>query len=102
MTGKAPWFDGRLSLGNLITIGTVAMAVVAGWFAFENRLALAEDRRAADKAALDKLVVRVDVLERDLTPRVIRIEEKLSAQTDTLQRILRGVEARGWRDETNR
>jgi hypothetical protein len=98
MSERMPWFDGRLSLGNLITIGTVALGIVAGWFAFDNRLSLTEDRQRADRLLVDKIAGRVDLLERDLTPRVIRIEEKLSAQTDTLQRILRSVEARDWRD----
>lgn len=97
---STPWFDNRLSLGNILTIATVAVAIVAGWYQFDNRLALAEDRFdrqvRADDENRRRLEMRLDRIETDrddLKTRIIRIEEKLVGQTDKLDRILRSVEA---------
>lgn len=92
------WFDARLSIGNLITIGTVAIAVVAGWFQFGNRVNLFEEQMRRQDVALERLDRERD----DLKTRVIRIEEKISGQGETLQRILRTVESRDWRPEGQR
>lgn len=95
MTDKTKWFDPRLSVGNLLTIAVVAVGLVSSWYRFDNRLALSE-------ILLDDLKTRVAQMERernDLTGRVIRIEEKISAQSDTLTRILRSVESRDWRPD---
>lgn len=89
------WFDRRLSIGNLITIGVVLAGAMAGWFRFENRLTLVETHRSSDKAAFEELRTRVGRIEEqrnDLTFRVIRIEERLTGQTELLQRILKTVE----------
>lgn len=82
------WFDNKLSLGNLITIGVVGAGVIAGWYQFDARLALSEAARAGIEKRLDRIEVDRD----DLKVRVIRIEEKLSSQSDKLDRILRSVE----------
>lgn len=91
------WFDNRLSIGNIITIVTVLIAIVAGWFQFDSRLTLveAEQRRTAGT------VERMDRERGDLTARVIRIEEKVSSQNDVLQRILRNTESDHWRRREN-
>jgi hypothetical protein len=102
MSEKPSWFDARLSIGNLITIGVVLVGLVSSWYRFDNRVALMEDRLVQRDLALDELKGRVTVMERergDLTGRVIRIEEKISAQSDTLARILRSVESRNWQPD---
>lgn len=102
MSEKPAWFDARLSIGNLITILVVLVGLVSSWYRFDNRVALMEDRLVQRDLALDELKGRVTQMERergDLTGRVIRIEEKISAQSDTLQRILRSVESRDWRPD---
>lgn len=102
MSEKPSWFDNRLSIGNLITIGVVLVGLVSSWYRFDNRLALMEDRLVQRDLALDELKGRVTMMERergDLTGRVIRIEEKISAQSDTLARILRSVESRNWQPD---
>lgn len=92
------WFDGKLSLGNIITILTVMIGLAAGWFEFDNRLSLAEAMAARqvqqDKDALADLKNRVDRNERsreDLRERVIRIETQLTAQDTKLDAILRNT-----------
>lgn len=93
------WFDRRLSIGNLITIGVVLAGAMAGWFRFENRLSAAEKDIATfnmlASGETTRLALRLAAIEserQDLTVRVIRIEEKIGTQNDTLQRILRSVE----------
>lgn len=102
MSEKPAWFDARLSIGNLITIAVVLVGLVSSWYQFDNRVALMEDRLIQRDLALDELKGRVTQMERerlDLSGRVIRIEEKISAQSEMLQRILRSVESRDWRPE---
>lgn len=109
---NTPWFDNRLSLGNILTIATVAVAIVAGWYQFDNRLALAEDRfdrqvRQDDdtRRRLEQRLDRIETDRDDLKVRIIRIEEKLVGQTDKLDRILRsvegGAEPRNWPNGRN-
>lgn len=85
---KQPWFDHRMSIGNLITIGTVLVAIIYGWASFDGRLAAMESEMARATGRLDRL----ENERTDLHTRVIRIEEKISTQNDTLQRILRNTE----------
>ena len=82
------WFDGRLSSGNLITILTVLGGIIYSWAAFEGRIAMLE----ADNRRHATIIERMERERGDLHSRVIRIEEKISNQNDTLQRILRNVE----------
>ena len=90
------WFDPKLSIGNVITIITVIVALVAGWFSFDTRLTLAEDRQerqvAADRETASRFGLRLDRVEtdrEDLRSRVIRIEEQLKGQDTKLDAILR-------------
>ncbi len=93
------WFDRRLSIGNLLTIAVVLAGAMAGWFRFENRLSATEKDIATfnmlTSGATSRLELRLSAIEterQDLTTRVIRIEEKIGNQNETLQRILRSVE----------
>jgi hypothetical protein len=106
MSERTPaWFEPRLSSGNLITIAIVVAGLISGWYKFDNRLSLAEDRAANDKVTatierqrFDARLTRLETSRDDITARVIRIEEKINSQGDTLQRILRAVDPRdGWR-----
>lgn len=92
------WFDGKLSLGNIITILTVLVGLTAGWFQFDNRLALTEAMAARqvqqDKEMLQELKSRVDRNERsreDLRERIGRIEAQLNAQDTKLDTIMRNT-----------
>lgn len=91
------WFDTRLSIGNIITIGTLLIAITAGWFSFENRVALVEAEQRRTAATVEKLQQE----RTDLTTRVIRIEERLTGQAEMLQRILRNTESDAWRRREN-
>ena len=114
MSGE--WFDWRMSVGNLITIGVVLAGVMAGWFKFDNRLAsiekdVAMHRQLANEALL-RLEGRVASVEatrltdiaqlQEMSGRMIRIEEKQTNQTETLHRILRSLERRDFPGERMR
>lgn len=97
MTAPA-WFDGKMSLGNIITVITVIFGLAAGWFSFDTRLTLAEDRFArqvqADKEAMAtarQRLDRIDADREDLRTRIIRIESLLSHQDTKLDAILRNT-----------
>lgn len=90
---KASWFDSRLSIGNIITITMLIVAIVTGWFPFEKRLTMNE----RDLEQIKITVERYDKERTDLHTRVIRIEERLTGQADMLQRILRNTERDNWR-----
>lgn len=100
MSDRTPaWFEPRLSTGNLITILIVLVGLVSGWYKFDNRLSIAEDRAentrkidATERARFDARLTRLETSRDDITARVIRIEEKINNQGDTLQRILRAVD----------
>ena len=90
------WFDAKLSIGNIFTIVTVIVGLAAGWFSFDTRLTLAEDRQerqaAADRETASRFGLRLDRVEtdrEDLRSRVIRIEEQLKGQDTKLDAILR-------------
>lgn len=80
-----------MSIGNLVTLGVMIMALIGAWFRFENRLNLVEDHV---KLIEDREIVRIDarlgrieserVENRD---RLIRLEEQLKAMRSTLDRI---------------
>lgn len=82
------WFDGRMSIGNVITIATVFGGIVYGWASFDGRIVTLE----ATSRRHDAMIDRMERERGDLHTRVIRIEEKISSQNDTLQRILRNTE----------
>lgn len=99
---RSGWFEPRLSTGNIITILVLVIGLVSGWYKFDNRLTLAEDRAASSqaqaieaRARLDARITRVEADRDDIKTRVIRIEEKISGQADMLQRILRNTERSG-------
>lgn len=94
---RRPWFDARLSIGNIITIATLLIAIVAGWFQFDSRLTLVEVEQRRTSGAVEKLTQE----RTDLTTRVIRIEERLTGQAEMLQRILRNTESDQWRRREN-
>lgn len=89
---KSSWFDSRMSIGNIITIVTLMIAIVAGWFQFHARLTLVEAEQRRASITLE----RVEKERSDLHTRVIRIEERLTGQTETLQQILRNTENGNW------
>lgn len=90
---KPAWFDARMSIGNIITIVTVLIAIIAGWFQFDARLTMVE----AEQRRVSVFMDRVEKERSDLHTRVIRIEERLTGQADMLQRILRNTENDDWR-----
>lgn len=101
----ARWFDARLSIGNLITIGVVAAGIMAGWFQFDARLTALEKDVATNKALrieedarLGARLTAIEAERQDLATRVIRIEERIVSQGEKLDRVLRAVD-RGWRPE---
>lgn len=96
--GRKPgWFDNRLSVGNIITIMMLLIALVAGWFQFDSRLTLVEAEQRRSVALVDRMAQDRN----DLSARVIRIEERLAGQAEMLQRILRNTESDQWRRREN-
>lgn len=94
---KERLIDSRISVGNIITIVTLVIAIVAGWFQFDSRLMLVEAEQRRNAATVEKMAQE----RTDLSARVIRIEERLTGQADMLQRILRNTENDGWRRKDN-
>ena len=91
-------FDPRMSIGNVLSISAVVVGIIAGWFAFESRLALAEDRMerrvAADSANDQRNDARISKLENafdDTRSRLVRVESKLENQDGKLDTILRNT-----------
>lgn len=81
-------FDKRIPVALIITL----LAQTAGVVWWAATLQAAQAKSEMDLRRLEVQAERFDVTRMDLSTRVIRIEEKLSSQSDTLQRILRSVE----------
>lgn len=82
--------DKRIPVALLFAI--VVQTAGAAWWASGQAYALAQ--AIEDGKRLEARVDRFETQRDDMQVRVIRIEEKLSTQTDTLQKILRSVESR--------
>lgn len=80
--------DKRIPVALIFAIGVQTAAGV--WWAAS--ISAAQEQAVIDAARLETRVTRIEGLRDDLSARVIRIEEKVSGQNDTLQRILRSVE----------
>lgn len=92
------WLDSRITVGNIITIAVIIGGLVGGWFRFDYRLALVEDKFTrqvvSDEAArgrVERRLERIEADREDVRGRVIRIEEQLKAQDQKLDIILRTV-----------
>lgn len=80
--------DKRVPVALIVTM-LVQTAGIVWWAA---TLQAAQAQALVDNQRIESRVERMETLRDDLSVRVIRIEEKLVGQTDTLQRILRSVE----------
>lgn len=80
--------DKRVPVALIVTM----LAQTAGIVWWAATLQAAQAQSLVDSRRIEERVVRIEMLRDDLSVRVIRIEEKLIGQTDTLQRILRSVE----------
>lgn len=88
MSEKPGWLDLRMSIGNIVTIITVLIGIVAGWYGFDTRLKIMEVER-------ERMELRIAKMEneRDATrDRLISIEVTIREQRSTLDRILKAVE----------
>jgi len=80
--------DKRVPVALIVTM-LVQTAGVVWWAA---TLQAAQAQALVDGRRIESRVERMETQRDDLTTRVIRIEEKLVGQTDSLERILRAVE----------
>jgi MoxR-like ATPase len=81
--------DKRIPVAMIVTM-LVQTAGVVWWAA---TLQAAQAQALVDGRRIELRVDRFELQRDDLSARVIRIEEKLEGQTDTLQQILRSVES---------
>lgn len=101
-TDNSQWFDRRLSIGNILTIATVLVGVIASWYGVKSELAMQEatiQREIIDRKDLQlRVELRLAKIEEerdDFRDRLTRIEVTMRQQGDTLDRILRAVESTG-------
>lgn len=92
------WFDPKLSIGNVLTIATLVIAAVAGWFSFEARLSAAaadvtrlEASAAIEMARFDRELEKLEKQQQafsdqrqEVAVRLARIEERLIAIANAL------------------
>lgn len=86
--------DRRIPAALIATI--LAQTGAAIWWAASTTAAMSA--MAADQRRLELRQDGYESRRDDLSTRVIRIEEKLSGQAETLQRILRSVERDDWKE----
>ncbi len=92
---SSSWFEKRLSTGNLLTIGVMIAGLIAGWYQFENRLALQAvklDQEVVERLRLETRLVKMENERDDTRDRLTRIEVTMKQLGDTSDRILRAVE----------
>lgn len=85
-----PKINSQLSIGNVITIGMLLVAMVGGYYQFETRLSLIERQLDANAATIKSLQVERD----DSRDRLTRLEVQLSNVNTTLGKIANAVGAR--------
>lgn len=82
-------FDKRVPVAMIVTLLLQTGAVV--WWAAS--LSAAQNQALVDAKRLELRVDRIEGDRDDIKTRVIRIEEKIGMQNDTLREILRSVQA---------
>ena len=87
---KVPNVNNQISLGIIISVLTIVVAVAVAWGQFGTRLAVNEaaiarlNKEAVDQADFKRLERQIN----DSSPRLRQVEQSLSAQDATLDRIL--------------
>lgn len=79
--------DKRVPVALIVTM----LAQTAGIVWWAATLQAAQAQAIVDSTRLESRVARIETSRDDIKERVIRIEEKLGGQSDTLQRILESV-----------
>lgn len=95
MVKENSWFDRRMSIGNLITIGIMLASLIAGWYQFKAELEMARvqiSQEINDRSKLETRVVKIETERDDVRDRLTRIEVQMSEHGATLSRILQAVE----------
>ncbi len=85
-----PGVNAQISLGNIISIATIIVAIAVAWGQFGTRLAITEEalaRLEAQSVATDDFK-RIESQINDINPRLRQVEQRISAQDATLDRIL--------------
>lgn len=87
---KIPNINSQISLGNIISVLTIVVAIAAAWGQFGTRLAVNEAAiaRLEEKAVSQSDFKRLERQINDISPRLRQVEQSLSAQDATLDRIL--------------
>lgn len=87
-TDGAFHLDKRINVALVVTLVLQTGGIV--WWAAT--LSAAQEQAVLDAQRMNQRIERIEAQRDDLTARVIRIEEKLSGQTETLREILRSVQ----------
>ena len=91
------WFDPKLSMGNIITIGVVAVGVVGSWYQLRGDLALqgADLHRVdIDRQRMELRLAKLEGERDDTRDRLTRIEVTMQQLLEAQGRILKAVEQR--------
>lgn len=96
----------RLTPNNVVTIFILIAALIAGWYRFDNRLSLAEERMAVgvaaardERAQISQRLARVE-LERDSSrDRLTRVEVRLDQISAQNEHIVKRLEQFGSQNE---
>lgn len=75
-------FDRTLSLGDLVSVVTAAVMVVASYFALSERLALVEQRTNQATETNTKQDVRLEALLTQIDAKLERLDDKLDRKID--------------------
>ena len=75
-------FDRTLSLGDLVSVVTAAVMVVASYFALSERLALVEQRTNVATDVNTKQDARLEALLNQIDAKLERLDDKLDRKID--------------------
>jgi Tfp pilus assembly protein PilO len=84
-------FRWDVSIGNILSILTVVIAVAMAWQSLDSRVSALEDLKADTRSSLAEAAMRVKRLE-DERDRTARIEEKLAFIQSALSRLERRLD----------
>lgn len=81
------WFSRNISVANVLTVGSVGVAVVAGWVTMQNRVTLTDERYQM----LSGRVQRLDEQIVNLPYRVTVVEQQMGTVNTRIDRVSENV-----------
>ena len=98
---KHRYFDPKITFGNLLTIGAAIVAILSVWYQLDERQVITEYQLESTKKEHDRRLASLDRRQEETSNkneiignRLTKIETTLVFQGETLQRILKAVEAK--------